>query len=124
MKGDILAGSDFMGTRSNNISAMVAVAVELLTGTCHATAGCRISANTRPRAAKCHRPLFSRRRLHFFSSNLVEEDEEDKGLYGDAREGVHEERVTEPPSYVHEESTHGYGVSTSFFTWHRDRFSD
>lgn len=46
----------------------------------------------------------------------VEEDEEDEGLYDDAREVTHEERVTEPPSYEHEEPMHGYGtsVSTSF----------
>lgn len=45
----------------------------------------------------------------------VEEDDEEEGLYDDARDMVHEERVTEPPSYGHEESMHGYGVSTSFF---------
>jgi len=38
----------------------------------------------------------------------VEDDEEDEGLYDDARE-IHEERVAEPPSYGHEETMHGYG---------------
>ena len=45
----------------------------------------------------------------------VEEDDEDEGLYDDARDAVHEERATEPPRYEHEEAIHGYGVSPSFF---------
>ena len=53
----------------------------------------------------------------------MEEDEEEDGLYDDAREAVQEERVTEPPSYEHEEPIHGYGVST-FFLVSRFKFGD
>jgi len=37
----------------------------------------------------------------------MEGEEEDEGLYDDAREAVQE--ATEPPSYEHEEDTDGYG---------------
>jgi len=39
------------------------------------------------------------------------EEEEDDGLYDDARDAVQEDRVTEPPGYGdHDEAMHGYGV--------------